>query len=166
MGSPRHLSAIGFWVAAISVVSSVDASGRDGIAKGVGGDPKQSIVVRLKLWRLRMGIYAAENLADRLASVQHNRSDIDQRLHLRIAGGRSGNDRAAIGVTHEHYRSVLARNTRRSAVTSSLRDVNGSCVATTLKPRRCNSVVTLFQLEPSAQAPCTSTVVTLLVCDL
>src|SRR5713226_1950645 len=108
MGSPRHLSAIGFWVAAISVVSSVDASGRDGIAKGVGGDPKQSIVVRLKLWRLRMGSYAAENLADRLASVQHNRSDIDQRLHLRIAGGRSGNDRAAIGVTHEHYRSVLA----------------------------------------------------------
>src|SRR5258708_20904364 len=27
MGSPRHLSAIGFWVAAMSAVSSVDASG-------------------------------------------------------------------------------------------------------------------------------------------
>jgi hypothetical protein len=132
---------------------------RDRIAKGIDRDPKQSIFVRLKLWRLRVRSYAAKNLAYRLAFVRHNRSNVDQRLHLRIAGRRSGNDRAATGVTHEHHGSVCLCNTRRSVVTSSLRDVNGSCAATTLKPRRCNSIVTLFQLEPSAQAACTKTAV-------
>jgi hypothetical protein len=55
-----------------------------------------------------MGSYAAENLTYRLAFVGHNRSDVDQLLHLRIAGGRGGNDRAAIQVASEHDWSVLA----------------------------------------------------------
>ena len=55
--------------------------------------------------------------------------------------------------------TVAVRCTFRKTATSSLKEVNGICAATTLKPFRCNSSVTLFQLEPSAHAPCTRTTV-------
>jgi hypothetical protein len=48
---------------------------------------------------------------------------------------------------------------RYVAVTSSSIDVRGICTATTGKSLACSRRITLFQLDPSAQAPCTSTMV-------
>src|SRR5208282_5437736 len=45
------------------------------------------------------------------------------------------------------------------ATTSSSIDVSGICTAMTDKSLACSREVTLFQLDPSAQAPCTSTMV-------
>jgi len=55
--------------------------------------------------------------------------------------------------------TVAVRCTFRKTATSSLKEVNGICAATTLNPRLCYCSVTLFQLEPSAHAACTNTTV-------
>src|SRR6266849_1152238 len=48
---------------------------------------------------------------------------------------------------------------RAVAAASSSRDVKGICTATTGKSLDSSRGITLFQLDPSAQAPCTSTMV-------
>src|SRR5262249_42634251 len=48
-------------------------------------------------------------------------------------------------------------STRSNAFTSSLRDVKGIGAATTLNLLACKGRMTLLQLEPSAHAPCTMT---------
>src|SRR5215475_14840133 len=45
------------------------------------------------------------------------------------------------------------------AVTSSARDVVGFCTEITLYPWSTNGLITLLQEEPSAQSPCTKTIV-------
>jgi len=54
---------------------------------------------------------------------------------------------------------LWASTTRRTAATSSASDDSGFCTDTTFKPFACSSGVTWFQLDPSANAPCTSTTV-------
>src|ERR1700690_1651845 len=46
---------------------------------------------------------------------------------------------------------------RRVASTESFSDVSGFCTAVTLRPAACSLGMTSAQLDPSAQAPCTST---------
>ena len=48
-------------------------------------------------------------------------------------------------------------NARRVAATESCSEVSGFCTAVTFSPAACRYGMTPAQLEPSAQAPCTST---------
>ena len=54
---------------------------------------------------------------------------------------------------------VWALITRLAKATSSSSEVNGFCTAIAFRPWACSSGMTLFQDEPSAKAPCTSTTV-------
>src|SRR6201998_486432 len=47
--------------------------------------------------------------------------------------------------------------TRCVAATAPSSELSGFCTATTCRPFACNSGITLSQLDPSANAPCTST---------
>src|SRR4029077_18529679 len=49
------------------------------------------------------------------------------------------------------------RRTWRRRATSAAREVSGNCGAVTVNPDACNDLITSLQLEPSAQAPWTST---------
>lgn len=82
---------------------------------------------------------------------------------MRAASARS---RSGEMVAHRHGRKfsrvsdeVFARigRTRRVAATDSANDVSGFCTAVTMSPLACKRATTSAQLEPSAQAPCTST---------
>jgi hypothetical protein len=93
--------------------------------------------------------------------IRHNCGDIDQRFHVGIVDSCGANDRAAIGVTQENDWCILApqhtaqgrhvvsqrrqRELRRDDYESESLQFGGD----------------LFQLEPSAQAPWTSTAATL-----
>src|SRR5262245_50066516 len=58
---------------------------------------------------------------------------------------------------------LVRSSNRSSALTSSLRDVRGIGAASTLNPSACRGRMTPFQLEPSAHAPWTTTIVISLV---
>src|SRR3984893_1870364 len=52
---------------------------------------------------------------------------------------------------------VWRRRTWRRRATSAASEVKGNCGAVTVNPDACNDPITSLQLEPSAQAPWTST---------
>src|SRR6266849_3112613 len=52
---------------------------------------------------------------------------------------------------------VWRRRTWRRRATSAASEVSGNCGAVTVNPDVCNDLITSLQLEPSAQAPWTST---------
>src|SRR5258708_18721875 len=52
---------------------------------------------------------------------------------------------------------VWRRRTWRKRATSAASEVSGNCGAVTVNPDACNDLITSLQLEPSAQAPWTST---------
>jgi hypothetical protein len=60
----------------------------------------------------------------------------------------------------------MLSSARPKAAASSFNDVSGSDGQITFSPLRRNGAITLLQLDPSAQAPCTRTIVALLVNSL
>src|SRR6266849_2522599 len=52
---------------------------------------------------------------------------------------------------------IWRRSTWRRRATSAASEVSGNCGAVTVNPDSCNDPITSLQLEPSAQAPWTST---------
>ena len=104
-----------------------------------------------------MRLAASEHVRDRLAFVRGERGHIDKRLHLLAA--RRPDDPAGISVAGEHNRSLhpLERPVERRDVV--LEDVSGKGAATALTPLAARAMITFVQLDPSAQAPWTSTTV-------
>ena len=108
-----------------------------------------------QLWSLGVWLFAIEYLADCLAFVRCQGCNEDQQLNSFADVGTYHSP--GIGVRNKDHRPIGPLQRAPSAATSFDSDVNGIGAARVLNPMACSGLMTWVQLEPSAQAPWTST---------
>ena len=133
------------------------ALGRAGVADDVEDGRRVGDVER------RAG--SAEDPEDVLALVGDERVDVHERPHVTAAGPGVRDDEAAVGVADEDD-GPLVRWARNEATYSASDATPCSRFggARTVKPWPCRSVATAFQLDASAHAPWTRTIVGFGIC--
>jgi hypothetical protein len=103
-------------------------------------------------------------LAKRLALLRRERSNEDETDDVFGLRRRIRDHRAAVGVTDRDHRALdLLKDLREAESLATPR--SGIAGAVTGTPLACTRSITPFQLEPSANAPCTNTTVGVFVWD-
>ena len=166
------LSVIGRWLATISQRSVSEQVLGEGLVHRVGLQERLGVALRRARVagdvedRARVGDVErrpgpAQDLEHRLALVGDERVDVDQRSHVAAGGPGVGDDPAAVGVADQHHGAARALgeergDVRRRPVAAPRSRFGG---AKTVKSWLRSSDATAFQLDPSAQAPWTRTIV-------
>jgi hypothetical protein len=105
---------------------------------------------------MRLG--TIEDIGDSLALVRRKGGDVNKRLDILIPCSPDHGPSVSVTRTNDRPRSSLQRALNRRQILSKRRQGNGA--ASTLTPSAASGPMTLAQLDPSAQAPCTSTTLT------
>jgi hypothetical protein len=127
------------------------------LAKSVDRQPDPAMIIRLEVRRIGVWGIAVEDIGDGFALVGRQGGDVDQRAHPRMLGG--SDDTAGIACPTTTTGPSVLSMVRSSAFTSSERVLSGIGAAITGIPASSRPVITRLQLDPSAQAPWTSTTV-------
>ena len=72
-----------------------------------------------------MGRHTAKHIANGFSLIRNDCGDVNQRVHIGIAGSGCGNYGTAVGVPRQYDRTLLPRSTFLNAATSSVNEVNG-----------------------------------------
>jgi hypothetical protein len=126
--------------------------GREVVDEVVLGQPGEALGVDVEMRQGGTPRCLVEQGADRLALIESERGDVDQANDVGRVGAERGDDLAPVGVPGNDGWPVLA-----SRATSSASLVIENWGAVTRYPSACKCSMTALQLEPSAQAPCTRT---------
>ena len=132
---------------------------REGGGEGLVGQPDQPVASGASFGACGMRLGAIEHIGDRLAFVRRQRGDIDQRLDLVAARRRDHG--AGIGMAGQHDRA--RRPARACGRAPPRRPRTRSAAAAPQRasmPSALQAADDLAQLDPSAQAPWTSTTLT------
>jgi hypothetical protein len=106
-----------------------------------------------KFRRFWVRLVLVKHLSDRFTFIRGQRRNIDQPFDALVVDRRDNG--AGIGVAASRTGPFVLASARFSAAASSLRDVRGIGAAITFNPSFSSGRMTLLQLDPSAQAPCT-----------
>src|SRR6266704_3884597 len=78
----------------------------DRIGETLRRHPEKRVLIGHKRRSARMRRSAMEEFADSLTFVRRHRRDINKSLHVRVPATGSRDDRAPVGVTHQHHRTA------------------------------------------------------------